>query len=228
MKKLSHFLILTLSLGLVSLPSCKDKEDPAPEPEVVVQKDTITPVIFRRRVTLYLPQNDDDTNTEFKFYNVLTGELSNDVTSAIHMAFYFDDQTETGTKHHIGSSRANIIRDKFGIPDSNKTDVKFYKINNNFSSAVFDTLNDTRTLARYFDDQDLAVATSSGKVNRISSGEFGWEENDIFGFEVSSGTFGLNGTFGLIKLRENPEVNFLGGDVDNGRITFDIKLEHQP
>lgn len=206
--------------ALVALSSCK--EEPV-EPEKMVDeplppKDTITPVTEVRNIDLYVANNTNPTGEQFKFYNIETNTLSNDVTSTIHMSFFYDDRNDS--KHHFGSSASLGARREFGIPDTNQTSMIFFTVANNFSTAVFDTLRDVRTIGRYFDSQDLDLVKANSNRNQADSDQFGWDEDEILAFRL------FNGKRGLIKLNQDPDV-FISNDgrVNDGLISFDIKWE---
>lgn len=133
------------------------------------------------------------------------------------MSFFYDDNGVS--KHHFGSSASRRVRLKFGIPDTNQTSMIFFTVANNFSTAVFDTLRDVRTIGRYFDSQDLDLVKANSNRNHADSDQFGWDEDKILAFRL------FNGKRGLIKLTQDPIVFVNDGRVGDGLISFDIKWE---
>ncbi len=218
MKKLNLKLVLAM-VTLLVVWSCKKGDDPKPMPpqlaEVIINTDTIHPVRHIKEIKLYVPENKN--MLDYKFYNITTGTYSNDVSSDIELAYFFNPTASS--VNHLGSSQWDAMRGRHNISNINQTAVTFYDIADGFSPILYDTLKDERSIAGIiFGGSGTTSAISGG----IQSDEHGWLKDEIIGFKLS------NGKRGLIKLTRDPVEAYHHIKTDSlidGTLIFDIKME---
>jgi hypothetical protein len=220
MKKI--LFISSLILATVFF-ACKP-EEPTPVTKIVkvpgptVVLDTVQPLVIIRDISLYIPENKN--STDYKFYNISTQTYSNDINSKIELAFIYNTEDKT-FMHLLGSNKNSYIVQKNGIVTSNPEKITFYDLREGHSSVVYDTLRDTRSIRPYFTSVGKGnIMSQSPVAGAVKSQINGWDKDEIFGFQLP------NGKFGLIKLQVKPSIILSPtGEAKYGFITFDIKME---
>lgn len=227
-KKISFVIFCGLLAILIF--SCKKTSktvSPAPvDTTKVVKKDTIVPVKVIYNVEIYNQALDTINNTGKKFYNITSGTYSNSVKSPIELAYVYFETTDPndpkgGTRHVLGSAKADKVKARHGVSSANNTYTEFYKINDGNNSLIYDTISNNKTIAKIF-SQNASLAVFEGESNAIGSDQYGWDIGEIIGFKLE------NGKRGLIKLTTKPtgskDPNHVTGVV-SGKMRFDIKME---
>ncbi len=213
--------LIIISFGIISLFAicCKPtKTDPTPTtPQVVVAK--IDTVISIKNIQIYNQGLDTLKNNGYKFYNITNRKYSNNPNSAIELAFVYNVPTDKSTKHLLGCARNNIVKAKHSISNTNNTKVDFYTVKNDGSTLLYDTLLNSKGFDKIFTTY-MQKANVGGESDGIQSDGFGWDINQLIGFQLA------NGKRGIIKTINKPS-----GSIDSqnnlilGNIQFDIKLE---
>ena len=214
--------LIIISLAIISLFAicCKPtKTDPTPTtpPVVVIKMDS---VISIKNIQLYNQGLDTLKNNGYKFYNITNRKYSNNVNSAIELAFVYNSFNKSANKHLLGSARAITIKLNHGISNSNNTKVDFYTVKNDGSTLLYDTLLNSKGFDKIFTTTYMQKANVGGESDAIQSDGFGWDVNQLIGFQLA------NGKRGIIKTINKPS-----GSIDSqnnlilGNIQFDIKLE---
>ncbi|MCR6642942.1 MAG: hypothetical protein NVV82_29115 [Sporocytophaga sp.] len=216
MKKI---IFTVLASGLIFCACKRDKNNnPTPNNDTTTKVVPI-PIVEIRFIKLYNQALDTAKQNGYNFYSISSQNSFNSKNGPIEIAFVHNQPANNSTKHLIGSATSAIVRSEHGVPNTNKTNIEFYKINNGSNTLIYDTISLSSSIETIF----ATKATKSdinGESNAIQSDGYGWDKDDILGFKLS------NGKRGLILLTSKPT----GSKDENsniilGNIQFDIKME---
>jgi hypothetical protein len=220
-KNLAKALLACATIS--TLYSCKNdddtveiKEDPDP---IVVVKDTLRPVRHLTEIMLYNQYN-DNTEDE-KFFDIDLGKGSNDA-SADNIDLMYCINVRASQKHMLGTGGSTDIATAYSIADKmlhdTRTHIQFYTIKNNFTSTIYDTLKDVRSIEKIFANANTLEL--SAEKDMLVSDKFGWSEGTVFAFKQASGKRGF------IKLNSTPSIILNEKDeIAGGRMVLEIKME---
>lgn len=190
----------------------KEKDEPVEEE----QENLHQPVLEHTEIKLYIPESEDESNP--RFMNIVDGTTSSSTSGTIHLAYLFIPD-EPDTRHILGSSDNTLIRGLHDISNDNRSAVDFYDIDQNYSTMIYDTITDERSIRDIFDSK----ASPSDYTSSIRSDQFGWSAGEILGFRIRR-----TNQYGFIKIVNDPvKVYDLDDNLIDGRIILSIKMEHQ-
>lgn len=190
MKKIFK-LLLFLSMCSLAFISCSDDDNDDDD-----KNEVIIPVAPKKVVeNEIILGNQYTTNKPGCFLNVKTQAINTDPTADFDLAFAYYTGSVIKSLYLFAGPTSSALQNEMNKSDVDvsyqcKNKTVFYRLPENFTFSKFDTLKTVVGLNAIL-AKSKKIYNADNSTDCIYSDEFGWSSGTLYGFQLSTGKYGI-------------------------------------